>query len=116
MSSAIPFSFCSFFFNAPATTEIYTLSLHDALPIHPPGLKSVQPMGAAPAVSASKSSHNASPLQPEVMPLPAVPAMPAEPAAPALPPTVVAPALPPAPELAAPVPAELDVPEVPAEL
>src|SRR5438874_12399814 len=23
----------SFFFNAPATTEIYTLSLHDALPI-----------------------------------------------------------------------------------
>src|SRR5438477_2394173 len=67
MSSAIPFSFCSFFFNAPATTEIYTLSLHDALPIYPPGLKSVQPMGAAPAVSASKSSHNASPLQPEVM-------------------------------------------------
>src|SRR5690606_42146150 len=25
--------FFSFFFNAPATTEIYTLSLHDALPI-----------------------------------------------------------------------------------
>src|SRR5947209_9950084 len=25
--------FCFFFFNAPATTEIYTLSLHDALPI-----------------------------------------------------------------------------------
>src|SRR5690242_21571220 len=24
---------CSLFFNAPATTEIYTLSLHDALPI-----------------------------------------------------------------------------------
>src|SRR5690242_21678524 len=24
----------SFFFNAPATTEIYTLSLHDALPIY----------------------------------------------------------------------------------
>src|SRR6266705_6371746 len=24
---------CYFFFNAPATTEIYTLSLHDALPI-----------------------------------------------------------------------------------
>src|ERR1039458_10658644 len=24
---------CSFFFNDPATTEIYTLSLHDALPI-----------------------------------------------------------------------------------
>src|SRR5438874_12277869 len=25
-----------FFFNDPATTEIYTLSLHDALPISPP--------------------------------------------------------------------------------
>src|SRR6266496_5837456 len=28
------YSFC-FFFNDTATTEIYTLSLHDALPIHP---------------------------------------------------------------------------------
>src|SRR5476649_3097722 len=27
------FSFCCFFFNDTATTEIYTLSLHDALPI-----------------------------------------------------------------------------------
>src|SRR5688572_32807579 len=27
-------SFLFFFFNAPATTEIYTLSLHDALPIY----------------------------------------------------------------------------------
>src|SRR5215475_9803612 len=27
-----------FFFNDTATTEIYTLSLHDALPIHPIGL------------------------------------------------------------------------------
>src|SRR5690242_21519995 len=27
-------SACFFFFNAPATTEIYTLSLHDALPIY----------------------------------------------------------------------------------
>ena len=26
-------AFVVFFFNAPATTEIYTLSLHDALPI-----------------------------------------------------------------------------------
>src|SRR5207248_11244512 len=31
----LPF-FLSFFFNDPATTEIYTLSLHDALPISPP--------------------------------------------------------------------------------
>src|SRR6266403_6360901 len=29
-------SFCFFFFNDTATTEIYTLSLHDALPISPP--------------------------------------------------------------------------------
>src|SRR5690554_7032906 len=27
----------SFFFNDPATTELYTLSLHDALPISPTG-------------------------------------------------------------------------------
>src|SRR5438046_3496887 len=30
---SLPFSRCSFFFNVPATPEIYTLSLHDALPI-----------------------------------------------------------------------------------
>src|SRR2546429_7702452 len=30
-----PFSFTFFFFNDTATTEIYTLSLHDALPICP---------------------------------------------------------------------------------
>src|SRR5690349_24073683 len=29
-----PFISCFFFFNATATTEIYTLSLHDALPIY----------------------------------------------------------------------------------
>src|SRR5258706_12759967 len=28
-----------FFFNDTATTEIYTLSLHDALPILPPGMQ-----------------------------------------------------------------------------
>src|SRR5436309_7943027 len=31
--STFKFIFCFFFFNAPAPTEIYTLSLHDALPI-----------------------------------------------------------------------------------
>src|SRR2546430_13531601 len=31
----LPMSFCFFFFNDTATTEIYTLSLHDALPIYP---------------------------------------------------------------------------------
>src|SRR5476649_2962501 len=30
-------NFCSFFFNDTATTEIYTLSLHDALPISTSG-------------------------------------------------------------------------------
>src|SRR6266536_3875769 len=35
MASPI-FSICFFFFNDTATTEIYTLSLHDALPISPP--------------------------------------------------------------------------------
>src|SRR2546423_5003520 len=30
---ALPRLFCFFFFNDPAPTEIYTLSLHDALPI-----------------------------------------------------------------------------------
>src|SRR5437667_7862001 len=37
--SLAPVTYSSFFFNDPATTEIYTLSLHDALPIfEPPGL------------------------------------------------------------------------------
>src|SRR5262245_65839304 len=31
--TAPPVHMCSFFFNDTATTEIYTLSLHDALPI-----------------------------------------------------------------------------------
>src|SRR6266480_6965490 len=33
------YSLCLFFFNDTATTEIYTLSLHDALPICPPQLE-----------------------------------------------------------------------------
>src|SRR2546430_12532844 len=40
MGSLCPISRCEFeffFFNDTATTEIYTLSLHDALPISPPG-------------------------------------------------------------------------------
>src|SRR6266853_5802205 len=35
-SARLLFSFFFFFFNDTATTEIYTLSLHDALPIRPP--------------------------------------------------------------------------------
>src|SRR6266540_7181833 len=41
---------CSFFFNDTATTEIYTLSLHDALPIYP--------AAAAPALSPGRSRHS----------------------------------------------------------
>src|SRR5256885_7688499 len=41
--TALPFFF--FFFNDTATTEIYTLSLHDALPISLPGLKPVFEVG-----------------------------------------------------------------------
>src|SRR5258708_39885465 len=40
-----PFSFLFFFFNDTATTEIYTLSLHDALPICP---RASEPMFGAP--------------------------------------------------------------------
>src|SRR6266511_5458611 len=36
----LPFSVCFFFFNDTATTEIYTLSLHDALPIWSARLRS----------------------------------------------------------------------------
>src|SRR5690348_17766074 len=36
MSILSSFHFASFFFNDTATTEIYTLSLHDALPISTP--------------------------------------------------------------------------------
>src|SRR5574341_1891183 len=38
VSRLAPFVFCVFFFNDTATTEIYTLSLHDALPICRTGL------------------------------------------------------------------------------
>src|SRR6267143_6589286 len=38
--SSFPLCFCFFFFNDTATTEIYTLSLHDALPICKPERRS----------------------------------------------------------------------------
>src|SRR5436853_4591239 len=43
---------CSFFFNDPAPTDIYTLSLHDALPI------SIAAAGSAPASSAGRSTRS----------------------------------------------------------
>src|SRR6476620_1028472 len=41
--------FFLFFFNDTATTEIYTLSLHDALPISPPPLPPNSPVPRSPA-------------------------------------------------------------------
>src|SRR5256885_4803786 len=43
-------SFLFFFFNDTATTEIYTLSLHDALPICPPSRSSTSPVRALPCL------------------------------------------------------------------
>src|SRR2546425_6791018 len=42
--------FLFFFFNDTATTEIYTLSLHDALPISPPPSRPARSSVPAPAV------------------------------------------------------------------
>src|SRR3989442_10862777 len=44
---SVPLVFCFFFFNDTATTEIYTLSLHDALPIcrKPPPARPRAPRG-----------------------------------------------------------------------
>src|SRR6478735_12583146 len=56
--------FCFFFFNDTATTEIYTLSLHDALPICGPRCR--WPRGAAPWCSPAgvrRSEEHTSELQ-----------------------------------------------------
>src|SRR5688572_32569905 len=47
-----------FFFNEPATTEIYTLSLHDALPIYKNRLSPVQPIRQRNAVAANVNRGN----------------------------------------------------------
>src|SRR5947208_10006887 len=55
--------FLFFFFNDPATTEIYTLSLHDALPIYGLGDETVldrlglDPLGVQPAAVDRKSTR-----------------------------------------------------------
>src|SRR5215216_8110673 len=70
MSSVFFFFF--FFFNDTATTEIYTLSLHDALPIWttwqldvPPGIESGQRIrvGGAGHAGQSRSEEHTSELQ-----------------------------------------------------
>src|SRR2546430_4946018 len=46
-----------FFFNDTATTEIYTLSLHDALPIFAPGNELPQPQPERRRGSGARSQH-----------------------------------------------------------
>src|SRR5437588_5183572 len=55
LSTRVSF-FLLFFFNDTATTEIYTLSLHDALPISPPTTSNPPATSAMTARSASVSS------------------------------------------------------------
>src|SRR6202789_4705228 len=54
-----------FFFNDTATTEIYTLSLHDALPICPPepSARSVMPRSSSCARAQERSEEHTSELQ-----------------------------------------------------
>src|SRR5256885_5937846 len=66
--SGDPLFFFFFFFNDTATTEIYTLSLHDALPISPPlvrELRSQPPQGARAhgARARARSEEHTSELQ-----------------------------------------------------
>src|SRR5262245_66574368 len=63
----LSFSFSSFFFNATATTEIYTLSLHDALPIYRErvGVFGMvrEPRGGVAAECGARSEEHTSELQ-----------------------------------------------------
>src|SRR3712207_8019963 len=54
-----------FFFNDTATTEIYTLSLHDALPISPAGAEQLRHAGPAGGQSLRHRRHDlaAAPLE-----------------------------------------------------
>src|ERR1022692_5311188 len=55
--------FLFFFFNDTATTEIYTLSLHDALPIYTAGANPVHPGVGHHAVQPYRSEEHTSELQ-----------------------------------------------------
>src|SRR5256885_11036608 len=48
-----------FFFNDTATTEIYTLSLHDALPISPAGVDCRHPPFRAPPLASARRADRA---------------------------------------------------------
>src|SRR2546428_9157441 len=49
--------YCFFFFNDTATTEIYTLSLHDALPISGGPASGWPPGASAPSPSSARAAH-----------------------------------------------------------
>src|SRR6266436_5586818 len=74
---------CFFFFNDTPTTEIYTLSLHDALPISPsspPGRHNRRPTRDT---TAQRRSPGNTPAHPRAPPrAPATPASPNRPSAP----------------------------------
>src|SRR5229473_8719895 len=64
--SSFHFSSFFFFFNDTATTEIYTLSLHDALPILPVSTRWRGSAGARPPISiSSRSSRRNAPARSE---------------------------------------------------
>src|SRR5438270_12661465 len=68
ISLLLPYSSFFFFFNDTATTEIYTLSLHDALPISLPSLMALHVTGfrsgtLAPESQTSRSEEHTSELQ-----------------------------------------------------
>src|SRR6266436_6274058 len=57
MFQRLSFFIIFFFFNDTATTEIYTLSLHDALPISPPRKTSMPTSTRSPSCSSAKRSE-----------------------------------------------------------
>src|SRR2546421_12480228 len=67
LTSLLPFLIFFFFFNDTATTEIYTLSLHDALPISYLGSQGDEPrrteLGGAPRARHRRSEEHTSELQ-----------------------------------------------------
>src|SRR3712207_9382117 len=68
LSSIVVFNtLCFFFFNDTATTEIYTLSLHDALPISPravPSRRDVWPLPRTSPVPGAPRPPSAPPARP----------------------------------------------------
>src|SRR5215207_11733883 len=67
VASPVSLLFCFFFFNDTATTEIYTLSLHDALPIWALWLQSHQTRHGRPGgAGGGRSEEHTSELQSRV--------------------------------------------------